>query len=99
MGDLIAKLIPVIGLLAFAVSVIVEVIKGVSFLKKIPTDLVVIVLALALTIVVFFGYAAYTSLVITWYMVVGAVIMGFFVAFITMYGWEKFNTLYKRFKQ
>ena len=32
----------IVGILAFVVSVIIEVIKNVSFLKNIPTDLVVV---------------------------------------------------------
>lgn len=88
-----------IGLLAFIVSVIVEVFKGVSILKNIPTDLVVIVLSLVLTVAAFFAYASYTQLVVIWYMVIGAIIAGFIVAFVAMYGWTKLTDLYKRFEK
>lgn len=89
----------VIGLLAFVVSAIVEVIKNVKVLKGIPTDLVVIVLSLVLTVASFFAYASYTQLVVIWYMVIAAIIIGFLVAFVAMYGWTKLTDLYKRFER
>ena len=89
----------IVGILAFVVSVIIEVIKNVSFLKNIPTDLVVIVLSEVLTVLSFLAYMSYAAIAITWYLVVGAIIAGFFVAFIAMYGWDKFTELYDRFKR
>lgn len=93
----LSQLMIAIGALAFVVSVITEVIKGIGVLKKIPTDIVVIVLSMILTVVAFFAYAQYTSLVVAWYLVVAAIICGFFVAFIAMYGWDKINELWNRF--
>ena len=88
----------IIGILAFVVSVIIEVIKNVSFLKNIPTDLVVIVLSEVLTVLSFLAYMSYNSIAVTWYLAVGSFIAGFFVAFVAMYGWDKITELYKRFK-
>ena len=103
MNELIAMYLPItiftVGILAFLVSVIVEVTKELPWFKKLPTDLMVIVLAIVLTVLAFFAYMSYMSLAITWYFVVGAIIAGFFVAFIAMFGWEKLTALYKRFKQ
>ncbi len=103
MTELITTYLPiamlVVGLLAFAVSVIVEVLKNISILEPIPTDLIVILLSMVITVLALFAYSAYANLVLTWYMIVGAIIVGFFVAFIAMYGWDKLTTLYARFKQ
>lgn len=93
----LSQLMITIGALAFVVSVITEVIKGIGVLKKIPTDIVVTVLSMVLTVAAFFAYAQYASLVVAWYLVVAALICGFFVAFITMYGWSKLNELWIRF--
>lgn len=93
----LSQLMITIGVLAFVVSVITEVIKGIGVLKKIPTDIVVTVLSMVLTVAAFFAYAQYASLVVAWYLVVAALICGFFVAFITMYGWSKLNELWIRF--
>ena len=51
----------IVGILAFVVSVIIEVIKNVSFLKNIPTDLVVIVLSEVLTVLSFLAYMSYNT--------------------------------------
>lgn len=88
----------IVGILAFVVSVIIEVIKNVSFLKNIPTDLVVIVLSEVLTVLSFLAYMSYNSVAVTWYLAVGSFIAGFFVAFVAMYGWDKITELYNRFK-
>lgn len=93
----LSQLMVAIGALAFVVSVITEVIKGIGVFKKIPTDIVVIILSMVLTVVAFFAYAQYVSLVVAWYLVVAAVIGGFFVAFIAMYGWSKLKELWTRF--
>lgn len=98
MSELLPMLISAVGMLAFAVSVIIEVIKNVKFLAAIPTDLVVIVLSIVLSVVATLAYASITELAITWILIVGSVIAGFFVAFIAMYGWEKIATLYDRIK-
>lgn len=93
----LSQLMVAIGTLAFVVSVITEVIKGIGVFKKIPTDIVVIILSMVLTIVAFFAYAQYTSITIVWYWIVAAIICGFFVAFIAMYGWSKLSELWARF--
>ena len=49
-------IIGIIGVLAFAVSIITQVFKGVSGLKKIPTDILVFVLSIGITVVAFIAY-------------------------------------------
>lgn len=96
-AETLSQLVVAIGALAFVVSVITEVIKGIGVMKSVPTDIVVIILSMVLTVVAFFAYAQYTALVVAWYWVVAALICGFFVAFIAMYGWSKLNELWTRF--
>ena len=87
----------VVGVLAFVVSVITQVFKGVGVLKKIPTDILVFALSIALTLVAYVAYMDYIQQTVIWYMFVVAVIAGFLVAFVAMYGWEKISELWKRF--
>ena len=89
--------IAVIGVLAFLVSIVVEVLKNVGIFKKIPTDIVVVVLAVVLTVVAYIAYIQYIQQVILWYMIVAAILAGFVVAFLAMFGWEKVAELWKRF--
>lgn len=96
-AETLSQLVVAVGALAFVVSVITEVIKGIGVMKKVPTDIVVIILSMVLTVVAFFAYAQYAALVVAWYWVVAALICGFFVAFIAMYGWSKLNELWTRF--
>lgn len=87
----------VIGVLAFVVSVITQVFKGVGALAKIPTDILVFVLSIVLTVIAYVAYMDYIQQTVNWYMFIVAVIAGFMVAFVSMYGWEKFSELWKRF--
>lgn len=96
-GDFVA-ILTMIGLLALIVSVITEVTKDVILLKKIPTNIQVIVLSLSLTLVAYFAYISYSGTAIIWYYVVADVIAGFIVAYVVLYGWGKFTDLYKRFR-
>ncbi len=92
-------LLAIIGVLAFLVSAITEVTKNISLLKKIPTDLQVIVLSTVLCLVAYFAYISYFSIEIQWYYIAGCIIAAFIVAFVAMYGWEKLTVLYNRFKK
>lgn len=96
-AEALSQLVVAIGALAFIVSVITEVVKSIGAMKKVPTDIVVLTLSMVLTVVAFLAYAQYASIAIVWYWVVAAIICGFFVAFIAMYGWSKLSELWTRF--
>ena len=90
-------ILSVIGAIAFIVSVITQVIKGVGIFAKIPTDGLVLVLSIGITVAAFVAYMQYLHMTILWYMVLAAIMAGFVVAFVAMYGWEKLSELWKRF--
>ena len=87
----------IIGALAFMVSVITQVIKGVGVFNKVPTDIVVFILSIGITVATFVAYMQYIQMAILWYMILAAIMAGFVVAFVSMYGWEKLSELWKRF--
>lgn len=89
----------IIGVLAFLVSAITQVIKGVGVFSKIPTDILVLVLSIGITVTAFIAYMQYIQQAILWYMILAAIMAGFLVAFVSMYGWEKLSELWKRFKK
>ena len=95
----VTSLLAVIGALAFMVSIITQVFKGVGVLSKVPTDILVFVLSIGLTVIAFVAYMQYIQQVILWYMVLASIMAGFIVAFVSMYGWEKFSELWKRFNK
>lgn len=92
-----AIIMSVIGALTFVVTVITQVIKGVGVFKKIPTDMLVLVLSIGITVVAFIAYMQYIHMTILWYMILAAILAGFVVAFVAMYGWEKLSELWRRF--
>lgn len=91
-------LFAVIGLIALIVSTITEVTKGIVILSKIPVNLRIIVLSLTLTIVTYFAYISYSGKPVKWYCVIASVVTGFVVAYVVLFGWDKFAYLYKRFR-
>lgn len=101
MNELISAvpiLLGVVGVLAFITSIIIGVIKGLPGLNKIPTDILVFVVAIIATLITVFAYTDYIAHTVVWYEVVGAIVGGLVVAFIAMFGWEKFYELWDRFR-
>lgn len=95
----ITSLLAVVGALAFMVSIITQVFKGVGVFSKVPTDILVFVLSIGLTVIAFVAYMQYIQQIIVWYMIIAAIMAGFIVAFVAMYGWEKFSELWQRFNK
>lgn len=89
----------VVGILAMLVSLITELIKGLGVLKNVPTDAVVIVLSVALTMLAYFAGTSYLAANVVWYEVAGVIFGGFIVAYVAMYGWSKLTDLASRFKK
>jgi hypothetical protein len=96
--SILAIILLLIGLLAMMVSIIIEVTKGIPLLNKISKDVKVVVLSLALSLFLYFAYISYSGTAIIWYYTIGTVLTSFVVAFIVMYGWGKFSSLYKKFR-
>ena len=88
----LATLIAIIGVLVAVTNIIVEVLKKVIW-DKIPTSLLALIVALALTLVAFFAWASYVGFVIVWYMVVAAVVVGLMVAYAAMFGFDKLKEI------
>ena len=65
----VTLIMAVVGVLAFVVSVITQVFKGVGVLSKIPTDILVFVLSIVLTVVAYVAYMDYIQQTIIWYMI------------------------------
>lgn len=80
--------------LTTTVNLIVEVVK--RLVPKIPTDFVVIIVSIALTVLALYVYASAMEISVMWYYAVGAVVLGIFVAYAAMFGWDKFTALWNR---
>ena len=88
-----------IGVLAFLVSVIVQVIKEMPGLKKVQTNAVALAAALILTPVVSDRtYAHITQIVIEWYYIFASFIAAFIVYLVSTGGWERVTEMWNRNK-
>ena len=81
-------LVSIVGVLVITVNIIVEVVK--KFTEPyIPTNFVAVALSLVLTLAAFFAWASIEAIVIEWYYIVAAVVVGFMVAYAAMFGFDK----------
>ena len=92
----LSYLLIAIGIMAFIVSVITQVIKSWPGLDKLPTAAVVIVLSLILCPAAFTALMAWQSQPIAWYMVFACMIAAFVVALVSMDGWERVKEIWDR---
>ena len=82
----ISALMVTIGVLVVLTNIIVEVLKKMTW-DKVPTNILAILVAL--TLVAFFAWAAYTGTTVLWYYVAAVVVVGFLVAYAAMFGFDK----------
>ena len=83
-------------LLVFATTIIVEVIKG--LFAKVPTNIVACAVALIVTVLAVIILCVAMGIPIVWYYIVGAVLLGIFVAYASMFGFDKFKATWDRLK-
>ena len=87
MGILNTLLAVVFGLMVVT-NILVEVIKKVTW-DKIPTNLLAVIVAEVLTMIFGIVYSQINSITISWYYVVGSIIVGLFVSYAAMFGFDK----------
>lgn len=84
----LSVILSIVGVLVVLTNIITQVLKKVTW-EKMPTNILVVIISMTLTLVAFFAYCQINAIVITWYMVVAAVILGFLVAYAAMFGFDK----------
>ena len=83
--------------LVFGVNIIVEVVK--KLLPKVPSTFVATGVSVVTTVAAFFAWAAMEALTIAWYHVVAAFVLGLFVAYAAMFGFDKFKEALAKLKE
>ena len=89
-------MLAIMAVLVFATNIIVEVIKG--LFPKVPTNFVAVIVALIVTILAMFILCAVLEITVMWYYAVGAVVLGLFVGYAAMFGFDKFKAAFERLK-
>ena len=89
-------LLGIMFLLTFTVNIIVEVVK--RLIPKVPTDIVVFIISIAITVLALYIAASVMKITVMWYYAVGAVILGLFVGYAAMFGFDKFKAAWDKLK-
>jgi hypothetical protein len=85
-------------LIAFMINIIVGLTKNIGKLKYIPTTFYVIVWSIIICEASYFGAASYFNTGTLWYEAFAVFIASFAVAYISMYGFDKFVLAMASFK-
>lgn len=84
----LSVILSIIGALVVLTNIIVQVLKKVTW-EKMPTNILVIVISMVLTLAAFFAYCQIKTIAVAWYTVVAAIVLGFLVAYAAMFGFDK----------
>ncbi len=84
----ISIILPLVLVLMVVTNIIVEVLKKLTW-GKLPTNILVFAVAMAVTLLAFLALCQIVGIAVVWYMVVGAIILGIFVAYAAMFGFDK----------
>ena len=89
-------LLGIMFLLTFTVNIIVEVVK--RLIPKVPTDIVVFIISIVITVLALYIAASVMKITVMWYYAVGAVVLGLFVGYAAMFGFDKFKAAWEKLK-
>ena len=85
---IISAILLLVLILMVITNIITQVLKKATW-DKLPTNALAMIVAMVLTLAAFFAGCEILGVAIAWYMVAGAVVIGFFVAFAAMFGFDK----------
>ena len=94
-----AVILTIIGAMATFVTIVTEFTKSWGFLDRIPTSLQVLAVSMLVSVLSVVIYVQMQKTEMIWYYIVGAIVLGWIVAYVSMYGWEKLTEMWGRFKK
>lgn len=102
--QLITYVLAAVGVLAFCVTLITQVIKEMPRLRNIQTNVVALVVSLILCPLTVIIFCQYFKVVIEWYYVFASFLAAFVVYLVSTGGWEKVaemwsRTMYKKYNR
>lgn len=84
----ISTVLLIVAILVAVTNIIVQVVKKATW-DKLPTNVLALIVAMVLTVAVCLAAFQIKGVAITWYMVAAVVVLGFFVAYAAMFGYDK----------
>ena len=87
-----------VGIMAFLVSMITQVVKDLPWLTQIPTSVVALCVSLILCPVAVVIACQYFKIVIEWYYIFASFIAAFIVYLVATGGWERVTEIWQRTK-
>ncbi len=94
----VAIILPMVLVLMVVTNIIVEVLKKLTW-EKMPTNVLAFIVAMVVTLLAFFAVCQIVGVPITWYMVVGAIVLGIFVSYASMFGYDKLRQTLEQLRQ
>lgn len=89
-SELISQLLMVVGLLVIFVNIVTEVTKKIYNFKSAQSlNIYVAVISIVFTMISFVAYWQINGMILTWYLIIAFVIVGFMVAYAAMFGFDK----------
>lgn len=92
----VSVLLAAMAVLVFGTNIIVELVK--NLFPKVPTNFVAVAVALILTVLAVLILCAVMKITVMWHYVAGAVILGLFVGYAAMFGFDKFKAAWDKLK-
>ena len=87
-----------VGVLAFVVSMITQVIKEMPGLVQLPTSAVVLVVSLIVSLLAVVIFCQYCNIMMLWYYWIAAVVAAFIVYLVATGGWDRVTDIWDRTK-
>ena len=82
----------IVGALVALTNIITQVLKKLTW-DKLPTNILVVIVSMVLTLAAFIAYCQIETIPIMWYSVVAFIVVGFMVAYAAMFGFDKLKEI------
>ena len=88
----LSTILTIVGILVVLTNIITQVLKGI-LPKTLPTNILAFVVAMVVTLAAFFAVLQIIGLAFRWYLLAGAIVLGFAVAYAAMYSFDKLKQI------
>lgn len=88
----ISVIVTLIGVLVALTNIVVEVAKKATW-DKLPTNILALIVAGALTMASGVAYCQIKAISLTWYIIAALIVAGFMVAYAAMFGFDKLKEI------